>query len=146
MAKRQHPERTVLAFAGDGCFLMNGRSSPPPCSMTSHHCGGDRQRHVRHHPHASGTGKSRPYLATRLKNPDFAAYARAFGGHGERVERTEEFAPALKRALASGLPAILHCKLDPEAINPATTLTAIREAALCPPGPLSPWRTINSMW
>jgi acetolactate synthase-1/2/3 large subunit len=42
---------------------------------------------------------------TLLKNPDFAAYARAFGGHGERVERTEEFAPALERAMASGTPA-----------------------------------------
>jgi acetolactate synthase-1/2/3 large subunit len=68
--------------------------------------------------------------ATVLKNPDFAAYARAFGGHGERVERTEEFAPALERALGSGKPAILHCLVDPEAITPATTLTAIREKAL----------------
>ena len=65
-----------------------------------------------------------------MRNPDFAAYARAFGGHGERVERTEEFAPALERARASGKPAILHCLLDPEAITPATTLTAIREKAL----------------
>ena len=68
--------------------------------------------------------------ATALRNPDFAAYARAFGGHGERVERTEEFAPALERARASGKPAILHCLLDPEAITPTTTLTAIREKAL----------------
>ena len=68
--------------------------------------------------------------ATALKNPDFAAYARAFGGHGERVERTDEFAPALERALASGKPAILHCLVDPEAITPTTTLSAIREKAL----------------
>ena len=68
--------------------------------------------------------------ATDLKNPDFAAYARAFGGHGERVERTAEFAPALERALASGKPAILHCLIDPEAITPTTTLTAMREKAL----------------
>ena len=68
--------------------------------------------------------------ATALKNPDFAAYARAFGGHGERVERTEEFAPAFERARASGKPAILHCLIDPEAITPATTLTALRQNAL----------------
>jgi acetolactate synthase-1/2/3 large subunit len=68
--------------------------------------------------------------ATALRNPDFAAYARAFGGHGERVERTDEFGPALERALASGKPAILHCLLDPEAITPATTLSAIRGKAL----------------
>ena len=56
-------------------------------------------------------------VATELKNPDFAAFAQAFGGHGERVERTEEFAPAFERALASGLPAILHCIVDPQALT-----------------------------
>jgi acetolactate synthase-1/2/3 large subunit len=96
--------------------------------------GGNRQRHVRHHPHAPGAGISRPRLATALKNPDFAAYARAFGGYGERVERTEEFAPALERARASGQPAILHCLIDPETISPSTTLTAIREKALAGKG------------
>ena len=69
-------------------------------------------------------------VGTQLRNPDFAAYARAFGGHGETVETTEEFEPAFERALAAGLPAILHVKVDPEAITPTTTLTAIREAAL----------------
>ena len=61
-------------------------------------------------------------IATALRNPDFAAYARAFGGHGETVEETAEFLPAFERALASGLPSILHVKIDPEAITPATTL------------------------
>jgi len=65
---------------------------------------------------------------------DFAAYAVAFGGHGERVERTEEFAPAFDRAVASGKPAILHCLIDPEAITPATTLSAMRAAALAKRG------------
>ena len=67
--------------------------------------------------------------ATSLRNPDFAAYARAFGGHGETVETTAEFAPAFERAVASGKPAILHVKVDPEAITPATTITALRSAA-----------------
>ena len=58
-----------------------------------------------------------------------AAYARAFGGHGETVERTEDFPAAFERAASSGLPAILHLKVDPEAITPAATLTAIRERA-----------------
>ena len=66
---------------------------------------------------------------TTLGNPDFAAYARAFGGHGETVDRTEGFAPAFERAVASGKPAILHVKVDPEAITPNTTLTAIRNTA-----------------
>jgi acetolactate synthase-1/2/3 large subunit len=70
--------------------------------------------------------------ATNLKNPDFAAYARAFGGHGETVRRTEEFEPAFERAVAAGKPAIIHCFIDPEAITPATTLSALREAASKP--------------
>src|SRR6202012_2265278 len=67
--------------------------------------------------------------ATQLRNPDFAAYARAFGGHGETGEATAEVLPAWERARRSGKPAILHVKVDPEAITPATTLSAIREAA-----------------
>jgi len=67
---------------------------------------------------------------TALQNPDFAAYARAFGGHGVRVERTEEFAPALAhlraQALATRLPALLHCLIDPEAITPSRSLSEIR--------------------
>jgi acetolactate synthase-1/2/3 large subunit len=59
---------------------------------------------------------------TDLQNPDFAAYAEAFGGYGERVATTEEFAPAFERALASGKPSIIHCLLDPQAITPTKTL------------------------
>jgi acetolactate synthase-1/2/3 large subunit len=62
-----------------------------------------------------------------LKNPDFAAYARAFGGHGETVAKTEDFIPAFERARASGKPAIIEVKLDPEAITPTRTLSDIRE-------------------
>jgi acetolactate synthase-1/2/3 large subunit len=69
-------------------------------------------------------------VGTQLRNPDFAAYARAFGGHGETVERTEDFAGAFERARAVRVPTILHVKLDPEAITPTTTLSAIRQAAL----------------
>ena len=67
---------------------------------------------------------------TELNNPDFAAYARAFGGHGETVERTADFAPAFQRALASGKPAILELRIDPEAITPSATLSGLRAAAL----------------
>ena len=69
-------------------------------------------------------------LGTQLQNPDFAAYARAFGGFGATVERTADFAEAFAAAQHSGKPAILHVKVDPEAITPTTTLEAIREKAL----------------
>jgi acetolactate synthase-1/2/3 large subunit len=68
--------------------------------------------------------------ATALKNPDFAALARAYGGHGETVEKTEDFAAAFERATGSGKPALIHLKVDPEAILPTTTLSEIRQKAL----------------
>src|SRR5262249_24606788 len=68
-------------------------------------------------------------VATRLKNPDFAAYARAFGGYGATVEKTADFFPAFEAAQKSGKPAILHLKVDPEALTPTMSLTATREKA-----------------
>jgi acetolactate synthase-1/2/3 large subunit len=66
-------------------------------------------------------------IGTDLVNPDFAAYARSFGAFGEVVTETDAFADAFERALASGRPALLELRTDPEAITPRTTLTAIRE-------------------
>ena len=66
-------------------------------------------------------------IATDLQNPDFAALARAYGGHGETVERTADFAAAFERARASGKPSIVEVRLDPEAITPTKSLTDIRE-------------------
>jgi acetolactate synthase-1/2/3 large subunit len=68
-------------------------------------------------------------VATQLQNPDFALYAKAFGGYGERVERTADFAPAFERALASGKPAILHCRLDPRAQSHAKDFVPKQAAA-----------------
>jgi acetolactate synthase-1/2/3 large subunit len=68
-------------------------------------------------------------VATGLTNPDFAAYAIAFGGHGERVESTDAFFPAFDRAIKSRKPSIIHCLTDPEALTPAQSLSAIREVA-----------------
>jgi acetolactate synthase-1/2/3 large subunit len=67
-----------------------------------------------------------------LFNPDFVQYARAFGWHGEFAERTEQFEPALERALAAGGPALIHVKLDAERITSRTTISAIRAAARKP--------------
>jgi acetolactate synthase-1/2/3 large subunit len=63
---------------------------------------------------------------TALVNPDFAALARAYGAHGATVSRTDEFAPAFERALAAGGPALLHVKLDPQALTPSASLDALR--------------------
>lgn len=128
--KRAFPDRTVVAFAGDGCFLMNGQEFATAVQynlpiivlvIDNGMYGTIRMHQERHFP-----GR---VSATELRNPDFAAYARAFGGHGERVERTEDFIPAFERAKASGKPAILHLLIHPEAITPTTTISAIREKA-----------------
>ncbi|HEU0230830.1 MAG TPA: thiamine pyrophosphate-binding protein, partial [Burkholderiaceae bacterium] len=130
-AKRLHPDRTVVCFAGDGCFMMHGQEFATAVQyglpiivilVDNGMYGTIRMHQERHYP-----GR---LSATTLHNPDFVAYAQAFGGHGERVDTTEQFAPAFERALASGKPAILHCRLDPEAITPTTTLTKIREQAM----------------
>lgn len=130
-AKRLWPQREVVVFAGDGDFLMHGQEFATAVQyglpilvvlLDNAMYGTIRMHQERHYP-----GR---VSATQLKNPDFRRYAEVFGGHGERVERTDEFAPALARARASGRPAILHCLLDPEAITPGSTLQSIRAAAL----------------
>lgn len=130
-AKRLFPDRTVVAFAGDGCFLMNGQEFATAVQynlpITVVVIDNGMYGSIRMHQEREYPGRT---IGTQLRNPDFAAYAFAFGGHGERVETTEEFAPAFERALASGKPAILHCLIDPEAISPAFTLADLREAAL----------------
>jgi len=121
----------VLGWCGDGDFLMTGQelatavqyaARPIIVIVNNGMYGTIRMHQERDYPgRVSGTA---------LQNPDFAAYARAFGCHGDTVERTADFAPAFERALASGKPAVLELRIDPDAITPATTLSAIREKAL----------------
>jgi acetolactate synthase I/II/III large subunit len=129
--KRIHPERIVVCFSGDGDFLMNGQEFATAVQhdvaliiiiVDNGLYGTIRMHQERHYP-----GRM---VATALKNPDFAAYARAFGGHGVAVESTKDFPAAFETARAAGRPAIIHLKVDPEAITPTTTLGAIRETAL----------------
>ena len=129
-AKRLWPDREVIAFAGDGDFLMHGQEFATAVQydlpivvilLDNGMYGTIRMHQERHYP-----GR---VSATDLKNPDFRAYAQAFGGHGERVERTEDFAPALARTRASGKPALLHCLIDPQAITPTATMDGLRQKA-----------------
>jgi acetolactate synthase-1/2/3 large subunit len=71
---------------------------------------------------------------TALVNPDFAAFARAFGAHGETVARTDEFAPAFERAVETGHPALLHLKLDPQALTMIASLDALRAQGMARAG------------
>jgi acetolactate synthase-1/2/3 large subunit len=129
-AKLVHPDRVVVCIAGDGDFLMTAQelataiqyATPMVVLVVDNGMYGTIRMHQeRHYPgRVSGT---------ELVNPDFAALARAFGGHGERVERTDDAGPALDRALAAGVPAVLHLLVDPEQITPRQTIAEIRAAA-----------------
>ncbi|MDQ0421272.1 acetolactate synthase-1/2/3 large subunit [Peteryoungia aggregata LMG 23059] len=129
-AKQLFPEREVICFAGDGCFMMHGqefataiRYNLPIITLVINN---SMYGTIRMHQEREYPGR---VSATDLTNPDFAALAKAYGGHGETVEKTEDFAPAFLRARASGKPAIIEIKLDPEAITPSRTLTQIRNKA-----------------
>jgi len=130
-AKLAAPSRNVVAFCGDGDFLMNGQEIATAmqygAAFVALVVNNGLYGTIRMHQEREYPGR---VFATDLKNPDFAAYARAFGAHGETVERTEDFAPAFERAAASGKPALIELKIDPDAITPGTTLSAIREKAL----------------
>jgi acetolactate synthase-1/2/3 large subunit len=127
-AKELFPDRDVIAFAGDGCFLMNGQEFatavqydlPIIVVVVNNGIYGT----IRMHQEREYPGR---VVATDLRNPDFAALARAYGGHGETVEKTADFAPAFERARASGKPSIVEIRLDPEAITPTRTMTQIRD-------------------
>ena len=126
-AKAVHPARTVVSWNGDGCFLMNGQELATAVQyglavvfvvIDNGMYGTIRMHQERTYPaRVSGTD---------LVNPDFAALARAYGAHGETVLRTDEFAPAFERALAAGRPALLHVRVDPQALTMGASLDALR--------------------
>ena len=119
-AKKLYPERVVVAFAGDGCFLMNGQEF---ATAVQYHLNilvivvdNGMYGTIRMHQERDYPGR---ISGTALHNPDFAALARAYGGHGETVTDLASFQQAFERALAAGKPAILHVKTDPNVLTPA---------------------------
>lgn len=130
-AKLTYPQRTVVAFAGDGCFLMNGQE----LATAAHYdarlitvvVNNGMYGTIRMHQERTYPGR---VSGTELHNPDFAALARAYGLHGETVARTEDFAAAFERCQASGKPALIEVQIDPEALTPRMTLSQIRDKAL----------------
>ena len=113
------PDRQAVAICGDGDFFMNAQEvsvafaqgSTPLVVVVDNGIYGTIVQHQRAHYPGRASG-------TSMTNPDFAAWMRSFGGYGELVERTEDFESALVSALASGLPALLHVRTDPETMPP----------------------------
>jgi len=129
-AKLRYPDRTVVCVAGDGCFQMTSQEFGTAIQhganvivlvIDNGMYGTIRMHQERRFPRRSH--------ATDIVNPDFAAIARAYGGFGMTVTETQQFEPALQQALAAGTSAIIHLLLDPEAITPDTTLTALAGSA-----------------
>ncbi|WP_298966620.1 thiamine pyrophosphate-binding protein [uncultured Roseibium sp.] len=130
-SKLAFPDREVVCFAGDGCLQMTMQEFGTACQEGANIIVlvVDNGMYGTIRMHQERTYPGRP-SATKLVNPDFADLAKSYGAFGETVETTAEFGPAFERARASGQPAFLHLKLDPEAITPAASLSQIRTAAL----------------
>jgi acetolactate synthase-1/2/3 large subunit len=122
-AALRFPRRAVVAFAGDGCFLMY----PQELATAVQHdanviilvvnngtYGTIRMHQERRYPAR--------VMATDLVNPDFVALARSFGAFAERVETTADFAAAFQRAVESERPALLDLRVDPAQISPTFRL------------------------
>lgn len=123
-AKLVHPDRDVIALAGDGCFLMTGQELATAVQynvrlvtmvIDNSAYGTIRMYQEREYP--------KRVMATQLRNPDFAAYARSFGAWGATVERTEDFAAVFEQARKAEVPALIHIKTSVEDILPGQRLT-----------------------
>ena len=122
-AKLRHPQRAVVAFAGDGCFLMY----PQELATAVQHranvliivVNNGVYGTIRMHQERRFPGR---VVATSLVNPDFVALARSFGAYGERVDSTDAFPDAYRRAVEAGCPAVLELRVDPDQLSPAFRL------------------------
>jgi acetolactate synthase-1/2/3 large subunit len=130
-AKLRRPERLAVCVAGDGDFLMSGNELATAVQngaaivvlvVNNGMLGTIRMHQERQFP-------GRP-VGTDLVNPDFTAYARAFGAYGAAVERTVDFPDAFEQALVAGRPAVIELRVDPEAITPRATLSELRALSL----------------
>jgi acetolactate synthase-1/2/3 large subunit len=125
-AKLRYPGRIVVAVAGDGCFLMYGQelatamkySLPIIIVVVNNSMYGT----IRMHQERNYPGR---VYGTDLVNPDFAAFAQAFGAKGEIVKRTEDFPAVFEKALAAEAPYLIELCVDPDVITPSSRLSEI---------------------
>jgi acetolactate synthase I/II/III large subunit len=118
-AKLRYPERVVVSFVGDGCFLMYPQEL---ATAMQYHAAvivllvnNGIYGTIRMHQERRFPGR---ISGTELLGPDYVALARSFGAHAERVETTGAFAEAFERAVESGKPALLELCTDPLQITP----------------------------
>jgi acetolactate synthase-1/2/3 large subunit len=129
-ARMEHRERPIVCLAGDGCFQMSMQEFGTAMQQRAKFVvivvdngiyGTIRMHQEREYPErVSGTA---------MRNPDFAALAQAYGAHGETVDAAGAFGPALDRAMEAETAAIVHVKVNPEALSPSQTIEGLRAAA-----------------
>ena len=125
-AKLRYPGRVVVAFAGDGCFLMYGQE----LATAMKYClpviilvvNNSMYGTIRMHQERNYPGK---VYGTDLVNPNFAEFAQSFGAQGKIVDRTEEFPAAFEEALTAETPSLLELRVDPDVITPSARLSEI---------------------
>ena len=127
-AKVARPDATVICYVGDGGVLMTGNEL---ATAVRHNlavimiiANNGMYGTIRMHQEREYPGR---ISATSLANPDFVAWAQAFGAHGERVESTEQFAPAFARAQSAGGPAVIELILSEELLSSNFTLSELRQ-------------------
>ncbi|HWA51167.1 MAG TPA: thiamine pyrophosphate-binding protein [Dongiaceae bacterium] len=130
-AKSVAPGLMVVSFNGDGCYMMNGQELatavqydlPVIFVVVNNGTYGT----IRMHQERTYPGR---VSGTDLRNPDFVALAKAYGAHGELVEKTADFALAFDRCAKAGKPSLIEIRLSAEVLTPRQTLSQIRAAAL----------------
>ena len=129
-AKLRYPDRCVIAFAGDGDFMMNGQELATAMQYQANIIvivvnngiyATIRMHQEREYPHR--------VIGTDMINPDFVALAMAYGAHGELVVKTDEFEAAFERSKAAGKPALIEVRLDSEILTPTATVESLRSRA-----------------
>ena len=131
-AKLRYPQRTVVAFAGDGDFMMNGQELATAMQYEANIIlivvNNGIYATIRMHQERDYPAR---VIGTDMVNPDFVALAKAYGAHSELVVSTEEFEPAFARALQAKRPALIEIQLDPDILTPTLTVDSLRN----PQGP-----------
>lgn len=129
-AARIMPDRQIVCFAGDGCFLMHGQELATAVQYSANMnvivVNNGMYGTIRMHQERSYPGR---VSGTTLVNPDFSMLARSYGCQGESVTKTDQFAGAWARACAHAGPSLIELQVDPELITPTQTITDIRQAA-----------------
>ena len=129
-AKMAFPNKTVIAFAGDGCFQMTmqefGTAVQENAAIVLLVIDNGMYGTIRMHQELHFPDR---ISVTNLVNPDFCALAKAYGAYAFQVTNSDQFPQALSTAIAAKKPALIHIKLDPQALTPSKTLNQIRDGA-----------------